>query len=730
MIYTTLAHTHTHAQHTQTLDQLAEIGYEGITYKCSLAGRSFTVRVRVGGPVADQLALATFLKWPGSSSPFRAGWSQSLSGWFGFVFYQAETDPTFQAVEDKRSAYKQLLDGYMTDIKARLATGTRQPAENSQMKRAVRMASMFTKKMMLTNPNTRESLLKCSMLSPQLHIVAYVIRCALSLHCVYLLPAGSPVRAAIEAVLHSTAELQGEGVAVVTNKTLRLLIAEYAQSLYAETQQSPELWKRVAGLLVLLTARFVQAVYRDTKESNTLELRLTAHTMTMFATFFSARVGGSEPSKFQSPKYIEKHLAGFKVHTDNLYYFAAMTLLVATQELLHEKNLSLRGANEDHGERAIQDGHVDFMGITRSKCNLLGDQRLTVVRGVKSSVVKKRKVEGLHNPLLDVVKILDVCRCSCLITGKHMLEVIDPKTHKTTRELPFFSFNNRAFDRQLTDANNALVYLLRSGHTLFCVGEKPSDLRAAVVAGRYVDKFDRAAHSDVLFLCVCGKCNLKPSVEPTSNTLMTRDFNVLDLRTKQYQVSGVQLRREFPNILSSFAARKVKVMVAGQPGQPGRGKLFFPLFQFRTACRRVCVQTKCGPDSDAGQAYLRKVVDRKLDKIAALSTGTNSWVTNYNLVVQVESLEDVIVKRGLTDVEVPVIPADRVMKLDKRPLLSDGTRGTVPRKKPVDRGFCGCATRKCKGCVCARAVPPRPCTARCHGRAESDRVCGNRAGSV
>jgi len=588
------------------------------------------------------------------------------------------------------------------------------------------MASLLTKKMMLSNTNSRESLMKCSMLSPQLHIVSFLIRTALSLHHVYLLPEGDPVRAAIDSGLDSQAKLQGDGIAVATNKTYRNMIGTYANSLYASSQKHEELWKRVAGLLILVTARFVQAVYTDTKEANTLELRLMAHTTTMIATFFSARVGGSKPDKFHSAKYVEKHPAGFKVHTDNLYYYAAMTLLVATQELLHSRDLSLRGANEEHGERAIQDEHVDFMHITRSKCDLQGDQRMIIVKNARKSMTRKHSVRGLHNPLHGAVPILDVCRCSCLLKGEHQLQVIDPTTHAVTRELPVFSFNNRSFDRQLTPDNNTLVYLLRSGHTLFCVGKEPSALRAAVEAGQYVESFARAAHPDLLFLCVCDRCDLTPSIDLTSNLPITRDFNMHDLRTKHYKITGgVRLRRESTDTIGLYVARKVRGMVAAQNKD---GELFFPLFRFRSACRKGYLRERFGPDTEAGHAFLKRVISKKQAKIATLCSGTNSWVTNFNLQCQIDSLKDVIEKRKLSNVVVPAIPENRVMKMDKRPLLADGTRGKIasrPRGKAVDPGYCRCPTRACKACVCVSADPPRACSDRCHGRAASELVCGN-----
>jgi len=586
------------------------------------------------------------------------------------------------------------------EITASIATGTKQPTLTSQMKQAIRIAACCCKKMKLQNPNERIKLKDCSFMSPQLHIASFVIRTVLELHCHYHLKVDSLVRKAIESELKSTADLQGNGVAVVTCRSLRLLIARYAKNLYEETLESSDLKTRFSGLLVLLTARFVQAMYTDTKDTNTLELRLMAHSMTMVATFFSAQVGGKKPTKFESAKYTSKHLAGLALHTNNLYFYASITLLIATAEMCHQFNVSIRGANEEHGERAIQTEHVNLLHVTRN-LDLVSQQRLANVSKRRKMCASVRSVKGKHSDFKNRVPVHDVIRCSCLMTGECPLEIVHPKTGAITRRLPFFSFNNRAFDRQLTNKNNELIWLTRSGHTLFGVGHQPSKLRNLITQGGYVEEFDRAEHPDLLFMCLCGGCNLRPKVDQQSKTSISRDFNMVDLRTKLFAVSGVHMNREEHNTRGILAARYAVSRVA----QHVDGRRRIPLFKFRDVSRCAFLKGLCGPGTPMAIYWLQQVLDRKRMRIADLSQGTNSWPRRFALWKEVDSFNRVVIRRALSDVDAPQIAVDRVMREPDVP---------IQRGPRIDKGYCACSTMRCKACICV--FKKRKCTEACHGK--------------
>jgi hypothetical protein len=707
-----------HTEFQTTLDQLAAIGHEGVTYRCRAGEQTYHTRVRVLGLVADQLAMSTYFKWPGSSSPHRMGWTMGLSDYFGIVFHQGKTDPKFEAVEHKRTAYKNLLGRYKEEIDVSLATGKRQPVKNSQVERAIRLAAYATKKMILDNPNYRTQLADCCMLSPQLHIVSYVIRTALELHCKYLLPEKCTTRAKIESILRETAACSANGKATASNTTYRRMIATWAATLCKEAQLSDDPSKRACGLLVLLTARFVQAVYRDTATSCTLELRLMAHTMTLMCTYFSARVGGTKPEAFGSAKMKDANVGGFKSHTNNLYYAAAVTLLTATQDLLHAIGVSLLSANEEHGEAAIQ-AHTRWAKVLRDSCDPLAEQRLDNQMRERGARVPKRTKRGAHDTLRDAVPVRDVLFGTCMSTGDCPLQVINPKTGDCERELDFFVVNQRVFLRLQPASNNKKTFLTRSGCVLFGAAREPSKLRAAMSASPpgYVDTHDPLKHEDLLFVCVCGGCSLKPKAG------ITRDFNMHDLRAGLWRVGGERLRREDADIAGARAANIAAAKVASIQRQEGKFVYVFPLFKFLAQRRVEYMRAEFGPHSEASATYISSVVDHKLQLIDQTMLGRKIWSAKFKLYVQIESLRSMVTQRAKEGVtvhaEIPLIPA--VWEMD----AADGG-GRKPPKRTVDPGYCRCTTRKCTTCVCAKKL--RPCNPSCHGKEvdeDSDNECGN-----
>jgi hypothetical protein len=711
-----------HAEFQATLDQLAAIGHEGVLYRCNEGERMYDVRLRVLGLVADQLAMATYFKWPGSSSPHRMGWTMGLSDFFGWIFHQGQTDPTFKAVEAKRTVFKTLVDRYKQEIEVSMSTGKRQPVLNSQLNRAIRLAAFASKKMILNNPNYRQELENCCMLSPQLHIVSFVVRTALQLHCKYLLPDKNKNRRKIEAFLRQTAKSSASGKAVATCNTYRTLIADWALTLYKDSQESDDYSKRVCGLLVLMTARFSQAVYRDTPKSCTLELRLTAHTMTMLCTYFSARVGGTNPDTFGTKKSVSLNVGGFKAHTNNLYYAAAVTLLTATQDVLHAIGVPMMSANEEHGERAIQ-AHVRWAKILRDACDPAGEQRLDNVIRERATHTTKRTVRGRHDRLQNAVPVTDVLFGTCMSTGDCKLEVIDPKTAQPVRELPFMSVNQRMFSRLQPAENNKKTFLTRSGCILYGAAREPSDLRAALTADSpmYTDNHNPRAHEDLLFICICGGCTLKPKAG------ITRDFNMHDLRAGAWRVTGDRLLREGANATAALAASKAAFKLAIGVRNGARCYRVFPLFKYLAQSRTEYVRAEFGPHSDASTAYIESVVDRKLQLIDTTMQGRKGWSAQFKLHVQVESLKDMVKKRaeeGVTvDVDIPVIPTEWRMQ-DAAAARPGGGR-PVPRG-PRDPGYCRCKSRRCRSCVCAK--DNRQCGPNCHGKdvdSDSDNECGN-----
>lgn len=507
-------------------------------------------------------------------------------------------------------------------------------------------------------------------------------RTILELFLSKLLPVKDPLYETIAAGLRAAAKNSATGKCVASGAMYRQLLCKYAYDLNLRAQTLPDANDRICGLLAVFGHRFVKAVYTDLATSCLLEMRVCAHFTFMFTLHLSARVGGRAPKEFGS-----KHIHGFKCHANNLYYHGANAIADAAQHL-HGIGLGLRGANEEHGERELA-VHTLNAALLRNRCDLKGEWDLDSLRADERNKVPNRRVTGLHSRWASNLQALDVLVGECIYS--HTVKAVDPSTSDVVHELPAWGFNHRRFLDTLPSDLATMVYILPGEFHLIGCGREASGLRTLAAQGLYPVgvQSEVGLHTDILAICLCGKCSLQS--KPGVNRVFTLD-----------QIRRVAFVVEDPS----------SPPLPSSPFHPRRRQPAKLLLGFRRILRRKYVLLKYGPASRIAQKYRLIRLKAKQQAIATLIAGPNAKGSRIRLEGLVEQLDHFVSNHGLGPEHRRTVPAG----MARRP-ASTAWRG--PCGCGVKDGVARCNTNSC-GCVSHGQV----CTAECHkGKACT---CGNR----